>query len=162
MLEAPKPRLKAIQRRILREVLEPIGLHDAAHGFRRGHSAGGHAAVHTGQRVVLRLDLADFFASVRAAQVYGILRLAGYPEAVAHLLTGLTTNAVPVDTWAAVPRPTASARYTRYADDLAVSSGRTSTGASRTRFARPSTTLQSTGRTRGDKLRARFARIDWS
>ena len=105
ILEQPKPRLKAIQRRLLRELLEPIAVHDAAHGFRRGHSARTYAAVHTGQRVVVRLDLADFFASVGARRVYGLLRLAGYPEAVAHALTGLTTNAVPVDEWAAIPRP---------------------------------------------------------
>ena len=105
VLEQPKPRLKAIQRRVLGEILEPIAVHDAAHGFRRGHSARTHAAAHTGQRVVLRLDLADFFAWVSAARIYGVYRLAGYPEAVAHALTGLTTNAVPVDEWAAVPRP---------------------------------------------------------
>ena len=37
--------------------------------------------------------------------MYGILRTAGYPEAVAHLLTGLTTNALPPAAWAAIPRP---------------------------------------------------------
>jgi hypothetical protein len=42
---------------------------------------------------------------VAAGRVYGILRAAGYPEAVAHVLTGLSTNALPVDTWAEVPRP---------------------------------------------------------
>lgn len=114
VLEQPKARLKAIQRRLLREILEPIALHDAAHGFRRGHGARSYAAVHGRQRVVLRLDLADFFASVRAARVYGIFRLAGYPEAVAHALTGLTTNAVPVDQWAALPRPQAAREITAH------------------------------------------------
>ena len=37
--------------------------------------------------------------------MYGIFRTAGYPEPVAHKLTGLTTNTLPVDEWAAVPRP---------------------------------------------------------
>jgi hypothetical protein len=36
----------------------------------------------------VRLDLEDFFAAVPAARVYGIFRGAGYPEAVAHSLTG--------------------------------------------------------------------------
>jgi hypothetical protein len=54
---------------------------------------------------VLGFDLEDFFASVAAARVYGIFRTAGYPEPVAHTLTGLTTNVVPVDEWAGVPRP---------------------------------------------------------
>ena len=47
--------------------------------------------------MVLALDLEDFFASVAAARVYGIFRTAGYPEAVAHTLTGLCTNVVPVE-----------------------------------------------------------------
>lgn len=49
----------------------------------------------------MRLDLRDFFASIQARRVYGM----GYPEAVAHTLTGLTTNAVPAAAWAAVARP---------------------------------------------------------
>ena len=97
MLERPKLRLKEIQRWILHELLVWIPPHDAAHGFVRGRSAHTHAAVHTGRRVVLRLDLEDFFASVAAARVYGIFRTAGYPEAVAHTLTGLCTNVVPVE-----------------------------------------------------------------
>jgi retron-type reverse transcriptase len=47
--------------------------------------------------VVVRVDLEDFFAGVTAARVFGIFRAAGYPESVAHALTGLCTNAVPVD-----------------------------------------------------------------
>lgn len=38
LLEAPKPRLRAIQRRILREILDVVPPHEAAHGFRRGRS----------------------------------------------------------------------------------------------------------------------------
>ncbi|HWK30290.1 MAG TPA: reverse transcriptase family protein [Solirubrobacter sp.] len=95
VIERPKARLKEIQRHILDEILVWIPVHDAAHGFVRGRSARTHATVHTGRKVVVRLDLEDFFAAVAAARVYGIFRTAGYPEPVAHLLTGLTTNVVP-------------------------------------------------------------------
>ncbi|HLW94657.1 MAG TPA: reverse transcriptase family protein, partial [Solirubrobacteraceae bacterium] len=64
-----------------------------------------HAECHAGKHVVVRLDLEDFFTSIRAARVYGIFRTAGYPEAVAHALTGLTTNVVPGNVWRAIPRP---------------------------------------------------------
>jgi hypothetical protein len=74
-----------------------------------GRSALTHAALHAGREIVLRLDLEDCFASVRAGRVFGILRSAGYPEAVAHALTGLCTNALPVEAWAAIPRPQAPA-----------------------------------------------------
>ena len=95
LIEAPKARLKALQRRVLREILAPIPVHDAAHGFVRNRSAVTNAACHTGRAVVLGLDLEDFFSSVAAGRVYGVLRTAGYPESVAHTLTGLCTNAVP-------------------------------------------------------------------
>ena len=54
------------------------------------------------------MDLEDFFASVGAARVYGIFRTAGYPEAVAHVLTALCVTVVPRSEWAAVPRPSAA------------------------------------------------------
>ena len=102
VIEAPKGRLKAIQRQILHAILDRIPVHDAAHGFVRGRSARTHAALHTGRALVLRLDLEDFFACVSAARVFAIFRTAGYPEAVAHALTALSTNVVPLDAWHAV------------------------------------------------------------
>lgn len=105
VLEAPKPRLKAVQRRLLGQVLGRIPPHDAAHGFRRGRGVGSHAAVHAGQQVVLRLDLEGFFAAVGVGRVHGIWRQAGYPEPVAYALTGLTTTVLPLAAWRAVPRP---------------------------------------------------------
>jgi hypothetical protein len=39
--------------------------------------------------------------------VFGVLRTAGYPEAVAHALTGLTTTVVAAEAWAQIPAPTA-------------------------------------------------------
>jgi hypothetical protein len=101
----PKRRLKEIQRWILREILDHIPAHDAAHGFVRGRSARSHAALHTGRATIVRMDVEDFFAGVPAGRVYGIFRTAGYPEAVAHALTGLCTTVVPRDEWAAVPPP---------------------------------------------------------
>jgi hypothetical protein len=105
LIEAPKQRLKAIQRRILHEVLDRIPAHETAHGFVRGRSARTHAALHTGRRMVVHMDLEDFFACVTAARVYGVFRTAGYPEAVAHALTALCVNVVPRAEWDGLPRP---------------------------------------------------------
>jgi RNA-directed DNA polymerase len=102
VIEAPKARLKEIQRWILREILDCVPLHDAAHGFTRRRSAITHARLHTRQDAVLRLDLKDFFASVPAGRVYAILRTLGYSPSVAHVLTGLTTNTVPQSVWQVV------------------------------------------------------------
>ena len=103
LIEQPKRLLKETQRRLLHQILDLIPPHDAAHGFRRGHSALTHARRHTGQDVVLRFDLEDFFASVAAGRVYGVFRTAGYPEAVASALTGLVTNVVPAAEWERAP-----------------------------------------------------------
>jgi hypothetical protein len=105
MIEAPKPRLLRYQRVILHRILDAIPAHSAAHGFRAGRSARTYAAPHVGQEAVLRLDLEDFFGSVGAGRVFAIWRAAGYPEPVAHLLTGFVTNAIPGFVWAAAPRP---------------------------------------------------------
>jgi hypothetical protein len=115
LIEQPKALLKETQRRILHGILDLVPPHEAAHGFRRGHSAITHARRHTGREVVLRFDLESFFASIPAGRVYGIFRTAGYPEAVAHHLTGLVTNAVPADEWAAAPRPSGPAALQAHA-----------------------------------------------
>jgi RNA-directed DNA polymerase len=110
IIESPKPRLKAAQRRVLHDILDWIPAHPAAHSFTRGRSVVTHARAHTGEYAVLRIDLEDFFASIAAARVYGILRAAGYPEAVAHALTGLATNAVPSKVLAEIPPAAAGLR----------------------------------------------------
>lgn len=109
LIEEPKPLLKHFQRVLLREILERIPVHPAAHGFRRGHSALTYASAHTHRRVVVHLDLEDFFVSVTAGRVFAVFRRCGYPEPVAHLLTGLVTNSVPAAVRSAAPPPASPA-----------------------------------------------------
>lgn len=103
LLEVPRPRLRLLQRRLLDGVLAAIPASGAAHGFVPGRSVLTAARRHAGAEVVICLDLAAFFTSVRAARVYGLFRAAGYPEPVAALLTGLTTVATPVPVLAGAP-----------------------------------------------------------
>ena len=49
------------------------------------------------RRVVLRLDLQDFFPTFPAARIQTLFRTLGYPETVADLLGGICTNATPRD-----------------------------------------------------------------
>ncbi len=95
LIEAPKPRLKAIQRRILHEILGPIPVHDAAHGFVTGRSCLTGAQIHAGEAMVLTFDLAQFFPAIGLPRVHGIFRGLGYPWAVARLLAGLCTTITP-------------------------------------------------------------------
>jgi retron-type reverse transcriptase len=99
LIEAPKPRLKEIQRRILTSILDKVPAHPAVHGFVRGRSIQTFAAPHVGQPVVLRMDLQDFFPSFPGARVQTVFRTFGYPESVADLLGGICTNATPRDVW---------------------------------------------------------------
>src|SRR5262249_48802870 len=105
LIEAPKPRLKAIQRQLLDAVLAHIPPHDAAHGFRPGRSITTFMQPHVGRSLVLKMDLRDFFASITGARVIAVYLTAGYPEAVARLLTGLCTNTVPLEVWNQAARP---------------------------------------------------------
>ncbi|GAA2468958.1 hypothetical protein Ahu01nite_001760 [Winogradskya humida] len=97
LIEAPKPRLRAVQRRLLDGVLGRIPVHPAAHGFVPGRGVHTFAVPHSGQPMVVRVDLASFFSSVTAPRIYGLFRTAGYPEPVAHALTALTTTRTPAD-----------------------------------------------------------------
>lgn len=92
LLEVPKPRLRDLQRQLLRRLLDLIPPHEAAHGFRGGRSSRSFAAPHAGRRVVLRLDLADFFPTIHWHRVRAVFLSAGYPDSVASLLAGLCTH----------------------------------------------------------------------
>jgi len=104
LIEAPKVRLKKLQRRILAGILDKIPAHPAAHGFLRGRSIKTFVAPHVGQRVVLRMDLQDFFPSIAGARIQALFRTMGYPESVANLLGGICTNVTPADVWKAAAR----------------------------------------------------------
>lgn len=94
LIEAPKSRLRAIQRKILHEILDRVPVHNAAHGCVPGRSVFGNAAMHSGQATVLRLDLTEFFPGIRASRVHALFRTLGYPMETARYLTGLTTHCI--------------------------------------------------------------------
>lgn len=99
LIEAPKQRLKEIQRKILKGILEKIPSHEAVHGFRKGRSVQTFATPHVHRNVVLKMDLQDFFPSISGARIQALFRTVGYPEAVAGLLSGFCTNAAPRNLW---------------------------------------------------------------
>jgi RNA-directed DNA polymerase len=105
LIEAPKPRLRAMQRLVLEQILAVIPVHSSAHGFVPGRSAHTFAAAHAGQATVVRLDLRAFFSTITAARIYGLFRGVGYPEPVAHALTALTTTRTPAPVLRSAPSP---------------------------------------------------------
>jgi retron-type reverse transcriptase len=95
LIEAPKPLLKQVQTKILREILEKVPAHRNAHGFVVGRSIVSNAQPHVGQRLLLKIDLEDFYPSVRYSRVVAIYRSLGFSREVAIWLARLTTSAVP-------------------------------------------------------------------
>ena len=99
LIEAPKPRTRQLQQRILSGIIDKVPTHPSAHGFVKGRSIKTFTAPHAGQCVVLRMDLKQFFPSFRAARIQTIFRTMGYPEPVADLLGGICTNCTPRSVW---------------------------------------------------------------
>ncbi len=114
LIEVPKARIKAVQRRVLRRILDAIPTHTCAEGFVRGRSALSHAGRHAGRAAVLCLDLEDFFTSIPHARVFHVFRAAGYPGTVARVLAGVCTTALPPAELARCPRPDDAAALARH------------------------------------------------
>lgn len=105
LLEAPKSQLQAMQHCILREILDCVPPHDAAHGFVRGRSCATGAALHASEAIVACADLRDFFGAVAARRVHTVFRKLGYPWGVARILTGLCCTSTPMSVFTRAPRP---------------------------------------------------------
>lgn len=102
LIESPRARLKSIQRRLLHELLDRVPSHEAAHGFRSGRSCLTYAVPHVGQAVVWKLDLRNFFPSLRRPRIRALWQTLGYPDDIADCLASLVTNAVPQEELEAV------------------------------------------------------------
>ncbi len=89
---APKVQLKAIQRKIVAEILVRLPAHSAAHGFVAGRSILTNAAPHVGKQFVLNMDLKDFFPTITFARLRGLLMRLGYSYSVASVLALLCTE----------------------------------------------------------------------
>ncbi len=109
ILEIPKPRLREMQRRVLRRIVDRVEPHDAAHGFRRGRSVHTFADAHRQQDVVIRMDVRDFFPTITFARIRGVFAACGYSDTVAAALAGICTTALPADEVRSLGRETAAA-----------------------------------------------------
>ena len=136
---APGSELKAVQRRILRRLLERLGVHPAATGFQKGHSIVTNALFHAGKAVVVHMDIRDFFGTTRTKRVSTYFRKVGWNREAASLLTALCCHDGGLPQGAPTsPRlsnlvnyrldarltglaGTAGALYSRYADDMTFS-----------------------------------------
>lgn len=139
---APARELKRLQRQILRRILGRLRAHPNATGFERKLSIVSNAQMHVKKRVVIRLDLKDFFTCTTASRVEAYFRSIGWNAEAARLLTKLVTHdgALPqgaptsprlsnlvniqLDARLAAMAGAFEANYSRYADDLTFSTDR--------------------------------------
>ncbi len=93
MIWAPMPKLKQVQSWILRNIAEKLCMHGSAHGFIQGRSIHSNAKIHENAKLVVGLDLENFFPTLSFKRVKGIFRQAGYLEGIATILALLCTEA---------------------------------------------------------------------
>ncbi len=91
-IHAPKAALKKAQRTILDLILALVPTHGACHGFVKGRSITTNAGPHEGKRLVLKVDLSDFFPTIHFRRVVGLFEMFGYSPEVATLLASLCTH----------------------------------------------------------------------
>jgi retron-type reverse transcriptase len=138
-VSAPDDRLKDIQRKLLRRLFSRLRCHEAATGFQKGESIATHARQHTGQAVIVRLDLKDFFASTSESRIWLYFRRIGWNRPATRILTRLCTHqgGLPqgaptsprlsnlvnfrLDRRLSAMTRKLGLRYSRYADDITIS-----------------------------------------
>jgi hypothetical protein len=90
---APMKKLKAAQRWILHNIVERLLVHGAVHGFLPGRSTLTNARIHSNARIVVKMDVKEFFPTVTLPRVKGLFRYAGYRDPIATLLALICTEA---------------------------------------------------------------------
>jgi retron-type reverse transcriptase len=91
-ISRPQKKLAAAQQWILDSVLSRVSVHDSAHGFVPGRSTLTGAQPHVGSKVVINMDLQNFFPTIDFARVAGLFRGMGYSPAVATIFSLLCTE----------------------------------------------------------------------
>lgn len=92
LLEAPKPTLKAMQRKIHDHMLTQLPTHPKAFGFLKNTQVLEHAQLHQNKPVVLKFDLQDCFLHVHGGYVYQAFLSLGFSEIVCKYLMGICTH----------------------------------------------------------------------
>lgn len=89
LIAQPSRKLKAFQSWILRKILDNLKSSEASKGFEIGSSTKDNALPHIGANAVLAFDIDNFFPSIKANKVYSIFHSLGYNKKIASILTSL-------------------------------------------------------------------------
>lgn len=89
-LNAPQSQLRNIQRLILTKILYRLPVSEFATAYIRGKELKQNAHPHTNKKYVLKMDITDFFGSIRFEQIYAAAFNTRYfPKQIGMLLTTL-------------------------------------------------------------------------
>ena len=86
-IEAPEPQLAFLQRRIARKILKKIPISPYATAYHRGARMTKNASPHTGKKHLLKIDLSDFFHSIRLTDVHSRVFAPYYPKQIGYFLS---------------------------------------------------------------------------
>jgi len=142
IINEPLPSLKEIQRWILENILYKIDSHKHSTAYTPKSSTLKNASLHTKKRVVINLDLVDFFNQFTESQILVFFSNIGYSNIISKVLAGLCCydNILPqggvasaylsnllfreldkaICDWSVLNR----INYSRYADDMTFSSSK--------------------------------------
>jgi hypothetical protein len=81
----------------LREILDRVPAHPAAHGCVKGRSIATNAQPHCEKYAILKVDLENFYPKIRFSRVSGIFRGMGYGLEASRWLARLCTNRLPMN-----------------------------------------------------------------
>lgn len=139
VIDAPYPSLLSIQKWIYKEILYSLNTNEYAHGFLPDKSIITNAKLHAGKKAFLKLDIKNFFPSIKINKVIGIFKYLGYTHQVSIYLASLCCLKKQLPQGAATSPVISnilckkldydinslaerySLTYSRYADDLAIS-----------------------------------------
>lgn len=88
-LNVPGNELNRMQRIINRRILSKLSLSEYATAYRKGGSVQHNANPHVGKHFILKLDITDFFGSIRFGQVYAAFHAIYDSKQVSYLLASL-------------------------------------------------------------------------
>lgn len=89
---SPNPLLKSIQRKILNNILNNKAISKYAKAYHQNISLRDNAIPHLNKKLVLKLDIIDFFENIEYPTIYkSCFNETYFPKSVGHLLTTLCT-----------------------------------------------------------------------
>jgi hypothetical protein len=91
-ISKPRPRLFLVQKLIKEEILDKMSWNKEVFGFIKGKSIYDHALYHKKPKLIVNVDIKNFFHSINYFQIRSIFKRLGYSGEISSVLALLTTK----------------------------------------------------------------------